>query len=86
MSPCVYLNKKYCVKNYRICNAILGACTESDVSYDQIDEDNEPSKAKLIVKLKKKACVCLNESHFNDYNNFVWIEKIKIIKIFLKSL
>ena len=38
------------------------------------DEDQSltTSKTKVIVKLKKKACVCLRESQMNDYNNFVW--------------
>ena len=47
----------------------------SEVPYDPMEDEDQSlttSKTKVIVKLKKKACVCLRESQMNDYNNFVW--------------
>ena len=47
----------------------------AEVPYDPMEDDEQSlttSKTKVIVKLKKKACVCLRESQMNDYNNFVW--------------
>lgn len=47
----------------------------AEVPYDPMEDEDQSlttSKTKVIVKLKKKACVCLRESQMNDYNNFVW--------------
>ena len=49
----------------------------SEVPYDPMEDEDQSlttSKTKVIVKLKKKACVCLRESQMNDYNNFVWMK------------
>ena len=46
----------------------------AEVPYDPMEDEDQSlttSKTKVIVKLKKKACVCLRESQMNDYNNFV---------------
>ena len=67
--------------NWILINKLLikGAC--QDIPYDPVEDDDgliqQPSTNKkfgfmTIVKIKKKACVCLKDlNQLNDYDNFV---------------
>ena len=69
-----------------IYSKIKGAC--QDIPYDHVEDEDglmlqQPKNSKssglmTIVKIKKKACVCLKDlNQFDDYDNFVWRKKLK---------
>ena len=69
-----------------IYSKIKGAC--QDIPYDHVEDEDglmlqQPKNSKssglmTIVKIKKKACVCLKDlNQLDDYDNFVWRKKLK---------
>jgi len=72
----VFLCINACLMIFIFLWAIKGAC--QDIPYDHVEDDdgliqqtpmNNKSGFMTIVKIKKKACVCLKD--LNDYDNFV---------------
>ena len=80
---------------FNLYSKIKGAC--QDIPYDHVEDEDglmlqQPKNSKssglmTIVKIKKKACVCLKDlNQLDDYDNFVWRRKLKFplinVKIF----
>ena len=78
--------KLFSRKKFNLYSKIKGAC--QDIPYDHVEDDDglmlqQPKNSKssglmTIVKIKKKACVCLKDlNQLDDYDNFVWRRKLK---------
>ena len=72
--------KLFSRKKFNLYSKIKGAC--QDIPYDHVEDEDglmlqQPKNSKssglmTIVKIKKKACVCLKDlNQFDDYDNFV---------------